>query len=93
MSQLLVVNEEKIVNKIYLIRGEKVILDFDLALIYGVETAVLNQAVKRQIHRFPKDFMFQLTSDKFLNLKSQFVISSLGYDDLKSQNFKKNKQP
>ena len=78
---------ERIENKIYLIRGQKVMLDFDLAALYGVKTFVLNQAVKRNRARFPKDFMFQLSKEevqnlKFLfdkqNLKSQFVISSWG---------------
>jgi hypothetical protein len=86
MKSISSTNEAKIVNKIYFIRGEKVMLDFDLALIYGVETRVLNQAVKRQIHRFPSDFMFQLTQDEFLNLKSQIVISSSESTPLISQN-------
>jgi len=70
--------EEAIVNKIYLIRGKKVMLDRDLAELYGVETRVLNQAVRRNEMRFPKDFMFQLTDKEFLNLISQNVISSWG---------------
>ena len=86
MKSISTSNEANIVNKIYFIRGEKVMLDFDLALIYGVETRVLNQAVKRQIQRFPSDFMFQLTQDEFSNLKSQIVISSSEPDILKSQN-------
>ena len=60
------------------IRGVKVILDFDLACMYEVETRVLNQAVKRNIKRFPADFLFQLTKEEFKNLKSQFVTSSWG---------------
>lgn len=63
-------------NKIYEVRGQKVMMDFDLALLYGVETRALNQAIKRNLERFPKDFMFQLTRKEFENLKSQFVISS-----------------
>ncbi len=63
-------------TKIHEIRGEKVILDFDLAFLYEVETRVLNQSVKRNIDRFPKDFMFQLSKIEFDNLISQFVISS-----------------
>ncbi len=63
-------------SKIHEIRGEKVILDFDLALLYEVETRALNQAVKRNIDRFPSDFMFQLTKQEFGNLISQFVTSS-----------------
>ncbi|HBH19310.1 MAG TPA: DNA-binding protein, partial [Cyanobacteria bacterium UBA9579] len=55
-----IIPDERIIGKIYSIRGEKVIFDTDLALLYGVETKVLNQAVKRNIKRFPEDFMFQL---------------------------------
>jgi hypothetical protein len=69
---------EKIENKIFLIRGEKVILDKDLAKLYEVETRTLIQAVKRNIERFPQDFMFQLTKKEFDSLMSQFVISSWG---------------
>ncbi len=65
-------------SKIYELRGQKVMLDFDLAEMYQVETRVLNQAVKRNIKRFPPDFMFQLTPDEWEILKSQFVISSWG---------------
>ena len=61
---------------IYEIRGEKVMLDFDLAKLYQVETKVLNQAVKRNINRFPLDFMFQLTAEEVLNMRSQIVTSS-----------------
>ena len=68
----------QIQNLIYTIRGQKVMLDSDLAMLYEVETRVLNQAVKRNIERFPTDFMFQLTKDEFYNLKSQFVISRWG---------------
>jgi hypothetical protein len=69
---------EKIEKVIYLIRGHKVILDRDLADLYDVETRVLNQAVRRNIDRFPIDFMFQLSKSEFDNLKSQIVISSWG---------------
>ena len=65
-------------QKIYLIRGEQVMLDFDLAVLYGIETRVLNQAVKRNIKRFPPDFMFQLNKEEWEDLKSQIVISSWG---------------
>lgn len=65
-------------SKIYDLRGQKIMLDFDLAEMYQVETRVLNQAVKRNIKRFPSDFMFQLTRDEWEILKSQFVISSWG---------------
>jgi hypothetical protein len=67
-----------IIQCIHEIRGMRVILDFDLAKRYEVETGALNQAVKRNIRRFPDDFMFQLTKDEWKNLKSQFVISSWG---------------
>jgi chromosome condensin MukBEF ATPase and DNA-binding subunit MukB len=66
---------ETIESRIYLIRGHKVMLDRDLALLYGVETRVLNQAVRRNIDRFPADFMLRLTREEILNL-SQFVTSS-----------------
>jgi hypothetical protein len=69
---------EVIQSKIYEIRGQKVMLDFDLAEMYQVETRVVNQAVKRNIERFPKDFMFQLTTNEWEILKSQIVISSWG---------------
>lgn len=68
--------DEVVMNRIYLIRGQKVMLDRDLAEMYGVETRILNQAVKRNIERFPKDFMFQLSHKEFENWKSQIVISS-----------------
>ena len=63
-------------NKIYEIRGMNVMLDFDLAEIYQIETRVLNQAVKRNIDRFPEDFMFQLTMDEWADMSSQFVMTS-----------------
>ena len=65
-------------NLIYEIRGQKVMLDADLARLYQVETKVLNQAVRRNIKRFPLDFMFQLDNKDFTNLKSQIVTSSWG---------------
>lgn len=70
--------EEKIVSKIFYLRGEKVILDRDIAKLYGVETRVLNQAVTRNQERFPKDFMFNLTRKEFSGLMSQIVISKGG---------------
>ncbi len=69
---------QKIQNKIYEVRATKVMFDFDLAELYQVETRVLNQAVKRNIKRFPADFMFQLSSEEWEILKSQFVMSSWG---------------
>ena len=65
-------------NKIFEIRGQKVMLDFNLAELYDVETRVLNQAVKRNPKRFPSDFMFQLTNTELENLMSQIVTSSWG---------------
>jgi hypothetical protein len=67
---------ERIEQAILLIRGQKVMLDADLAELYGVPTKVLIQAVKRNSRRFPEDFMFQLTKPEFDNLRSQFVTSS-----------------
>ena len=69
---------ERIERAIFLIRGQKVMLSTDLAELYGVEPRVLVQAVQRNIERFPEDFMFQLTTSEFSNLKSQIVISSWG---------------
>jgi len=68
--------DEVIIGKIYLIRGLKVLIDRDLAELYGVDTRILNQAVKRNHKRFPDDFMFQLTKDELNNWKSQIVISN-----------------
>ena len=65
-------------NRICEIRGHKVMLDFDLAELYEVETKVLNQAVKRNSDRFPEDFIFRLDKQEFVNLKSQIVTSSWG---------------
>jgi len=73
-----IISAAQIEGKIFLIRGHKVMLSTDLAQLYGVEPRVLVQAVKRNIDRFPEDFMFQLTDEEFLNLKSQIVTSSWG---------------
>lgn len=78
MSDNSFLSEETISNKIYFIRNQKVMLDSDLASLYGVETKRLNEQVKRNITRFPEDFMFQLTELEFQNLKSQFATSSWG---------------
>lgn len=67
---------QTIQNRIYEIRGERVMLDYDLAALYEVPTKVLNQAVKRNILRFPKDFMFRLTIIERQNMRSQFVTAS-----------------
>jgi len=69
---------ERVEKSIFLIRGQKIMLSNHLAELYGVETRVLIQAVKRNLDRFPKDFMFQLSKKEFKNLKSQIVISSWG---------------
>ena len=69
---------EHIKNSILEIRGKKVILDFELAKMYEVETRVLKQAVRRNIDRFPEDFMFELTEEEMKNLTSQIVMSSWG---------------
>lgn len=66
--------EERIASKILFIRGEKVMLDFHLADLYGIETRALKQAVKRNIERFPDDFLFELTTDERKMLVSHFVI-------------------
>ena len=80
MSDLVVIQ-----HKIHEIRGQRVILDRDLAALYGVETKVLNQAVKRNIERFPEDFMFQLTSEEFRNLRSQIMTSYVNENERDTQ--------
>ena len=76
MIQSGLIPAERIANAIYFIRGEKVMLDRDLAALYGVETKVLKQAVRRNLDRFPEDFMFVLTTREFKNWRSQFVTSN-----------------
>ena len=76
--QALRIVEEKIVNKIYLIRGMKVMLDFELSELYKTETKQLKRQVRRNIERFPDDFMFELTTEEFSDLRSQFGTSSWG---------------
>ncbi len=73
-----VVPIELIASKIYLIRGIKVMLDRDLAELYSVETKRLKEQVRRNIVRFPEDFMFELTKEEIKNLRSQFATSSWG---------------
>ena len=68
--------DENIINKIFVIRGKKVMIERDLAELYGVETRVLNQAVRRNPKRFPEDFMFMMSPEEFTNWKSQIVISN-----------------
>jgi len=79
---------ERIERSILMIRGQKVMLDRDLAQLYGVETRVLNQAVRRNIDRFPEDFMFRLTREEIMRI-SQFVISS-AHPGVKTLKFSKN---
>ena len=76
---LSIIPVERIERCIYLIRGEKVMLDADLAILYSVETGALNRAVKRNAARFPEDFMFQLTPEEARNLKCQIGTSSSGH--------------
>ncbi|MBQ4433884.1 MAG: ORF6N domain-containing protein [Bacteroidales bacterium] len=76
---------EVIKHRIYEVRGQRVMLDRDLAELYGVETRVLNQAVKRNIERFPADFMFQLTAEERDSMSSQFVMTSGQKGDMSSQ--------
>ena len=80
MSQTnaVIVPDEVVMNKIYVIRDQKVMLDSDLAELYGVETKVLKQAVRRNITRFPEDFMFEMNKEELDSLRSQFVTSNEG---------------
>lgn len=73
------ISEHLVISKIYLVRGLKVMLDEDLAEMYGVETRRLNEQVKRNLDRFPNDFMFQLNEEEYRNLKSQNATSSWGW--------------
>lgn len=78
MAKNLMVTDELVISKIHYVRGQKVMLDKDLAELYKVETKVLKQAVKRNIDIFPEHFMFELTDEEFKNLRSQIVTSSWG---------------
>jgi hypothetical protein len=78
-------SEPDIRSEIYVVRGIQVMLDKDLAGLYGVETKVLNQAVKRNMDRFPEQFCFQLTVSEYSNLRSQIVTSSSDTESLRSQ--------
>ncbi len=77
-SEIALVSQETIESKIFFLRGKKVMLDRDLSILYGVETKYLKRQVKRNIERFPEDFMFQLSKDEFNNLRSQIGASSWG---------------
>lgn len=68
--------DEIIISKIYLIREQKIMIDRDLAELYGVATKVLKQAVRRNIERFPEDFMFEMSDEEFRNWRSQIVTSN-----------------
>jgi hypothetical protein len=76
MSDLIRISDDLVASKIYQVREHKVMLDRDLATLYGVETKVLKQAVKRNIARFPEDFMFEMSQEEFTNWRSQFVTSN-----------------
>jgi hypothetical protein len=78
MKKEIALTDEALVNKIYQIRNHKVMLDIDLAELYQVETGRLNEQVKRNVARFPPDFMFRLTNQEWQSLRSQFAISSNG---------------
>ena len=78
MENEILFSEELISNKIYFISNQKVMLDSDLAMLYGIETKVLKQAVKRNISRFPEDFMFELTELESNSLRSQIVTLKKG---------------
>ena len=75
-TEISIIPDELVVNKIYFLRNQKVMLDRDLAALYGIETRVLKQAVRRNIVRFPEDFMFELTKEEFENWRSQFATSN-----------------
>src|SRR5437879_4658564 len=72
----IILKPENVARLVFFVRGEKVLLDADLAMLYGVEARALNQAVARNRKRFPADFMFQLTKKEFDNMRSQFVTTS-----------------
>ncbi len=79
------ITSDLIQNKIVELRGQKIMFDFDLAALYEVETRTLNQAVKRNLDRFPKDFMFRLTKKEWDRIRSQFATASKGEKNMSSQ--------
>ena len=83
----MIIPDERLLNKIYLIRGQKVMLDRDLAELYGVPTKMLKQAVKRNVVRFPADFMFEMSTDEFKLWRSQFVTSNSDKQGLRHKPF------
>lgn len=78
MNKIVEKDNEDISSKIYEVRGVQVMFSSDVALLYRTETKVINQTIKRNIMRFPESFCFQLTEKELINLRSQFVTSSLG---------------
>ena len=74
-DEMMIVNHESLVKKIYIIRGQKVMLDFELAEIYGYETKAFNQQVKRNIEKFDEDFMFRLTDEEVSELSRSVVVN------------------
>jgi len=87
MNSKSIVPPENIITRILFIREQKVILDRELALLYGVETRALKQAVRRNIKRFPEDFMFQLTTEEFKSWRSQIVMSNSDLKGLRHRPF------
>jgi hypothetical protein len=77
-TKLMLIPDEVVINKIYFIRGQKVMLDKDLAELYDVETKRLKEAVRRNIDRFPSDFMFELSSKEWESLRSQIATLKIG---------------
>jgi hypothetical protein len=75
-DKISIIPDDTVINKIYFIRNQKVMLDRDLATLYGVETKRLKEQVKRNLNRFPNDFMFVLSKDEFQNWRSQFATSN-----------------
>lgn len=93
MTSEIIPTAQEIQTLIFEIRGQRVMLDRDLAFLYGVTTGALNQAVKRNIERFPEDFMFQLTDQETANWKSQFVIPNPQSSDKQASNLSQNVIP
>lgn len=87
MSKALIIVDAAVMSKIYLIRGQKVMLDRDLADLYGVATKVLKQAVRRNKNRFPEDFMFEMSEEEFTGWRSQFVTSNADRQGLRYHPF------
>ena len=75
-DKISIIPDDNVINKIYFIRNQKVMIDRDLAMLYGVETRVFKQTVRRNINRFPDDFMFELSAEEFVNWRSQIVTSN-----------------